>query len=474
METGKVIEYFKKVCSIPRASGDEEEICDYIAQFAKERGLKVSRDEKNNMVVKKPATVPGCTETVILQGHLDMVYVKSEESVHEYRDGIRVLEDEEYYFAGDTSLGADNGIAAAYCLALLDSKDIRHPNLEVIFTAQEEVGLAGAAAMDISGLKGNMLINLDSEEEGYIYTSCAGGLRCRMFWREDTYTLEGTQYGWHVAFHGLRGGHSGMNIDHGRGNAIVLMGRLLYALRDLPVKVGQIDFPGKANAIPSAGSFMLYADKAAKAAVENKINEMEGIFRSELKYSDHLMIEAEETEVRNPAVYTQEFVNNLVNCIMLLPNGIATVSQAMEGLVESSMNLGSLSMTGGRMELLVMIRSSVASRKYFLKQKLEIIADRFCEECTFENDYPGWEYKKESDLRKVAEDVYKEMFAKSARIAAIHAGLECGYWADKKPDLDIISIGPDLHDVHSVDERASKQSVENVWNFLVALLEKLS
>lgn len=213
MDCQKVISYFKTISSIPRMSGDEQAVSDYIMEFAKERGLEAVRDGMNNVIVKKPATESGCDETVILQGHLDMVYVKTEDSTHRYEDGIKIKENEEFYYAGDTTLGADNGIAVAYCLAVLDSEELKHPNLEVIFTAQEEVGLAGADAMDISSLKGNKFINLDSEEEGIFYASCAGGLRCRMYWDIETKRQEGTYHMWNVSLHELKGGHSGMNIS---------------------------------------------------------------------------------------------------------------------------------------------------------------------------------------------------------------------------------------------------------------------
>lgn len=474
MECQKVISYFNTISSIPRMSGDEQAISDYIMAFAEERGLEALRDDMNNVIVKKPASDPSCTETVILQGHLDMVYVKTEDSAHQYEDGIQIKEDDMFYFAGDTTLGADNGIAVAYCLAVLDSKELVHPNLEVIFTAQEEVGLAGADALDISDLKGDKFINLDSEEEGIFYSSCAGGLRCRMYWNKEIKRREGTYHMWKVSLHELKGGHSGMNISAGRGNAIVLLGRMLYALRGLDVKVGQIDFPGKANAIPSTGSFCIYAEPEKSEAVAAKLGELEAVFKKELQYTDSIMVRIEEEQTENPNTYTDEFQKKLISSLNLLPNGVYTYSQSMEGLVESSMNLGALSEEDEGMMLLVMIRSSVASRKYELKNKIQILADTFCDACSFENDYPGWEFRRESMLRDMSLNIYEELFGKKAEAAAIHAGLECGYWDDKKPGMDIISMGPDMYDVHSPKERVSKQSIVNMWRFLTVLLERLA
>ena len=217
MGVEKVISYFKKVCSIPRASGDEQAISDYIVSFAKERGLEVSRDSIHNIIIRKPGNIKG-SRPVILQGHLDMVYVKEEGCSHRYEDGIEVKEDDYYYFADGTSLGADNGIAVAYCLAILDSKDLKHPDLEVIFTVQEETGLVGAERLDISCLKGDRFINLDSEEEGVFYTSCAGGLRCRMIWNTQREIIEEKRILMKINIKDLTGGHSGINIGKGLGN----------------------------------------------------------------------------------------------------------------------------------------------------------------------------------------------------------------------------------------------------------------
>lgn len=471
----KMISYFKKISSIPRASGDEKAVSDYIAGFAKERGLEVIQDDSYNLIIKKPATVPDAGEPVVLQGHMDMVYVKDEDSDHVYENGIEVQEDEEYYFAKGTSLGADNGIAAAYCLALLDSDDIVHPDLEIVLTVKEEVGLVGADVMDISSLKGTRFINLDSEEEGYFYTSCAGGLRCRMVWNLETEKLEEERVPVKVTFRGLSGGHSGMNIGAGRGNAIVLMGRLLYALKDMPVRIGELDIPGKANAIATGGSVCLYVKPENLDEVKAKLEVLENVFQAEMQYTDSIALDVEkEHPVTGAEVYTEADQKRICHTLMLLPYGVAKYSGAMEGLIEASMNLGALTVEAGKMTLLAMIRSSEASQKYLLRDKIQIIADANCDDCIFESDYPGWKYRKESPLRDTAIQVYERMFGKKAVVAAIHAGLECGYWDDKKPGMDIISTGPDLFDVHSPQEKMSKKSAERVWLFLVELLAELT
>ncbi len=471
----KVISYFKKLCSIPRASGDERKVSDYIAEFARARGLAVTQDQNYNLIIRKPATIPDAGEPVILQGHLDMVYVKEDGSSHIYEDGIEVTEDEEYYFADGTSLGADNGIAAAYCLAILDSDDLVHPDLEIVFTVKEEVGLVGASLIDISSLMGTRFINLDSEEEGVFYTSCAGGLRCRMIWNTETERLEDERVPLKVIFRNLTGGHSGINIGMGLGNAIVLLGRLVWLLRELPVRISALDAPGKANAIANQASVCLYVKPDDLDEVRIKLKKIEKTFQEELQYTDSICFElAEGKSAAGAEVYTEKYHADICKSLMLLPYGVSGYSFAIKDLIETSMNLGSLTSDDGKLTLLMSLRSSVASQKYMLRDKIQIIADAYSDDCIFESDYPGWQYRKESPLRDTAMALYEKLFQKKAKVAAIHAGLECGYWDAKKPGMDIISIGPDLFDVHSVNEKVSKESVARMWLYLTELLKALS
>lgn len=473
MNNENVISYFKKICSIPRSSGDEAAAADYIAAFAARRGLPVQRDARNNLIIRKPGNIPGA-DPVILQGHLDMVYVKENGCDHRYEDGITVLEDADFFYADGTSLGADNGIAIAYCLAILDSTELRHPDLEVIFTVQEETGLGGAAALDISGLHGSRLINLDSEEEGVFYTSCAGGLRCRMIWNPEKEPLAGKQASIHIEIRELLGGHSGINIAKGRGNSLILLGRLCHMLLSSGVRLSNIQVNGKANAIANTGSIDLCTEPGQEDTVLKKIQQAEEIFREELRYTDHVTLE---TTVKAPAEGAEAFTgccaDHIVNSLLLLPCGVFGMSFAMPDLVETSMSLGSLTSEPEGLTLLMSIRSSVDSQKYFLRDKIRIIADQFADGCIFENDYPAWQYRNTSSLRDKAVEIYERQTGKKARFTAIHAGLECGYWAGKRPDLDIISIGPDLFDVHSPKEHASKASVQHVWELLTELLAEL-
>lgn len=435
MDYTKVTDYFRKVCSIPRASGDEKELSDYIVTFAQERGLKVRQDSMGNVIVWKPAN-GGTGAPLILQAHLDMVYVKENDSSHRYEDGITIEENDGFYYAEGTSLGADNGVAVAYGLALMDSTQVKHPDLELIFTVKEEVGLVGANAIDISELKGTRLINLDSEEEGVFCVSCAGGLRCQQIWNLQLEPSSRAGIPVKISFLGLAGGHSGMNIGMGLGNAIVLLGRLLYQVKGMGIRIMELDAPGKTNAIASTAVVSLSVPENSADEFIGKVKEMEAVFCAELQHTDHLSLQIEKGNVAvQSLVYTEEFQERIINSLLLLPNGVAGYSFAVDGLIETSMNLGVLTQENGTLTLQMALRSSVESQKYMLRDKIQTIADTWADECIFESDYPGWQYRMESPLRDTAVALYKRMFQKEARIEAIHAGLECGYWDSKNQDL---------------------------------------
>lgn len=488
METEKVIGYLKEVCAIPRASKDEKAISDYLMAFARERGLEARQDEKNNLMVKKPASF-GCTAPpVILQGHLDMVYVKEADNFHKYKEGIRVLEDEKYLFADGTSLGADNGVALAYCMALMDSRNVRHPELQFIFTTEEEVGLAGAAALDISWLDGNRFINLDSEEEGVFYASCAGGLRGSMFWNlkreklvEKVREQKIDEYvEVSVMITGLKGGHSGINIGMGYANAVQIAGRILYSLnQNTAYYIGNISVPGKANAIPARAEMTFYMSRQEAEKCCAMIQKMEALLQEEYEKTDTVSIVTVVRDISIPLaeIYPEELNKKIADAVMLIPNGVMDYSHTIDDLVETSMNIGYLEEEKDedgreRLHLHLSIRSSVESKKYFIKEKLEIIAEQHCDEVYFQNDYPGWKYQEKSALRDTACKAYENLFGKKPKIAAIHAGLECGYWYHKRPGLDIISLGPNLYDVHTTKEKVSKKSIDHTWELLKEILKE--
>lgn len=473
MELEKIISYFKELSSIPRQSGDEKAASDFLVKFARELGLWVKQDETYNVIVKKTGTEGRENEeAIILQGHLDMVYVVADGVEHIYEDGIQVKEDEEFIYAAGTSLGADNGIAISYAMMLMATKEVSHPPLEFIFTAQEEIGLIGAANLDVSELSGKRIINLDSEEEGTFCSGCAGGVRSAIHIpvvREQRENLERLN----VAIKGLKGGHSGMEIHLERGNAIQLIGRILTALKEFDVKIGKVEAPGKSNAISSSAGMVVYVEKEHVQEVVLKLQKLEAQFQNELSASDYVEIQIEEAGQEDICeVFTVETLETLRGILILMPQGVMNMSMAVPGLVETSINTGNMEEVDGEIILDSALRSSVETEKNYIREKVQTIADVYGVACEWSGEYPGWQYQEVSPLREKAVKAYKELFGKEPKVEAIHAGLECGYWTAKIPNADLLSMGPSMYDVHSPRERVSKQSIANVWKLIKEILSK--
>ncbi len=476
MDDNRVIKFFREISRIPRASKDERRISEYLLGFAKERGLEVIGDEYYNVIIRKPAQGQSSQEEpLILQCHTDMVYVKEEGSDHDYEKGIIICEDEEFLFAQGTSLGADNGIGVAICLAVLDSKDMIHPELEVLFTVQEEVGLIGANNIDLSNIKGKRLINLDSEEEGIFYASCAGGVRCNAIWKLQVEPLE-NYIGIELKVFGLLGGHSGLYIDKGRGNAICLLARILYQLEKANgmIRINQFIVEGKANVIPSIGRVTIYVEPEQKANIIFSIEEIYREIKEELSGADTFDGSWTEVEGEGAVAYTRSLQEQLIRGLLLVPNGVTRVSFEIDGLVETSMSMGALFEQDDKIILETAIRSAGRTQKNALRNRLEIVLQDYADSYEFFNDYPGWLYSKKSNLRDVATTTYEEITGKKSIVAAIHGGLECGYFAEKIEGVDLISIGANLYDVHSISERISRQSIEFTYSYIIALLKKLA
>lgn len=472
MELERIISYFKQLSAIPRQSGDEKAAGEFLVQFAKGAGLWAVQDAHNNVLVKKPGTAGReQEEPFVIQGHLDMVYVVAEEAQHNYENGIQVLDDGEFLCANGTSLGADNGIAISYAMMLMTAKDLSHPPLEFIFTAQEEVGLLGAEHLDVTELSGKRIMNLDTEEEGTFCSGCAGGVRSVMELPISREICNGNFYGIDVTIKGLKGGHSGMEIHLERGNAIQLMGRVIKAVEAYDVRIASVTAPGKSNAISSGAKMKLYAEAEQKGAVIKCLHNMETMFRNELAASDDVELLVQESgTVSACEVFTTETTKKICGILTLMPQGVMKMSMAAKGLVETSINTGSLEEKDGKLVLESALRSSVESEKYFVKDKVQMIADIFGASCEWFGEYPGWQFREESTLRDIAVKKYEELFGKEAKVEAIHAGLECGHWAAKIPGADILSMGPTMHDVHSPREKVSKQSIAHVWELIKAIL----
>lgn len=476
LEPKEVFYYFEQISQIPRGSGDEKSISDYIVNFAKENNLEYIQDESLNVVIKKKGSKGyENSPSVILQGHMDMVCEKNGDKEHNFKkDAIDLIVDGDYIRADRTTLGADNGIAVAFSLALLASKDIEHPPIEAVFTTDEEVGMNGAYALDTSCLKSKMLINIDSEEEGKILVSCAGGMRATVHIPIEFENTSPEKTAFLIKIKGLKGGHSGTDIDKQRANSNKLMGRILYRLiKNYDINLAEISGGAKDNAIPREAYTIIVSKEENKKSIEKIINELETIFINEFKNSDNgLKIEFNEVETPKK-VFTNNCARNIINSLILIPNGIQTMSLDIEGLVESSTNIGVVQTLDKEVILTSAVRSSVGSKKDAIRNQLEALAKFVDGELTIKGEYPAWEYNPNSNLRKIFQDVYKQMYSKDIEIEAIHAGLECGLFAKKMPDVDMISFGPDMENVHTPDERLSISSVARTWDYLKKILSSL-
>ena len=406
---------------------------------------------------------------------MDMVYVKDSDSNHIYEKGIEIVEKDGCLYANKTTLGADNGIAVAYCLAVLDTDEIKHPDLEIIMTTQEEAGMVGVQGINTDDIKGKYFINFDTEEEGVFFTGCAGGVRNYLRIPINRENIE-SECIISIKISGLKSGHSGMEIDMGRGNAIKLMGRLLYNIDSDVLHLCSIISQGKANVISNNSKAVIVVPISKKAEIIHVVKELEKTFKQELQFTDNIKIDInEESSIKNDFdSYTQETKNKIINLLMLIPYGVIDQNYAIQGLVQTSMNVGSLEESGNKISLLNFIRISVESEKYNVADNVRIIADTYGVECEFFNDYPQWEYKQQSKIRDMVTDIYEEIHHKRPIITAVHAGLECGYFDKKLKDVDMISFGPNQYEVHTTKEHISIQSIKNVWALIVKLLERLA
>ena len=466
LEPQGVMRWFEALCAIPHGSRDTKRVSDFCVAFAKERGLRCVQDESNNVVIYAPATAGYETHpTVILQGHLDMVCEKEPDCDLDFaRDGLRLAHDENDIFAEGTTLGGDDGIAVAYALAILDDPSIPHPPLEVVFTVDEEIGMLGAAAMDMSVLSGRVLLNCDSEDEGILTVSCAGGATSALtkpFGTEQT-----DAPGWRVGVRGLTGGHSGVEINRGRANASKTLAAVLGAL---PVRLSAINGGSKDNAIPRTCEALLTSDAPDFAA---RFSEAAEAVRKTLP--------AGETGAEfycEPApvgrVLLAQDSEALLALLNAVPNGVQAMSADIEGLVQTSLNLGILKTEGDRACLTFSVRSSVNAEKTALIEQLAELGERYGAAYSESGAYPAWEYRKQSPLRQTMISCYERLYGKKPVVEAIHAGLECGIFSDRLPGLDAVSFGPQMQDIHTTRERLDIASTRRTWDYLLAVLAAL-
>lgn len=470
----KVFEFFEMLCSVPHGSGNTKLISDLCVRFAEERGLEVRQDAFNNVVIKKPAT-PGYENApaLILQGHIDMVCAFEPDcGIDMAKDGLRLVVDGDWVKAYKTSLGGDDGIAVAIIMAVLDDDSLKHPKLEAVFTTDEETGMDGAIGLDMSDLEGKNLVNLDSEAEGYLTVSCAGGVRADCFFEAEFTELPAGWICCSVQVEGLKGGHSGVEIDKGRASAIQLLGRFLYrAEKQTGLRLVSLCGGTFTNVIPLKASAVVALPAEKGECLESLCRADEAMFRTEYAAADPgLRMYAKQTEKQGSALSSAR-TKELLNMLLLAPYGVQAMSMDLPGLVQTSLNLGVAETNEKGVRLGFSVRSSIQSQKDMLTERLAAFCDVFHAQFSTHSPYPGWAYKRDSNLRNAMAAACRDVLGMEPVITATHGGLECGLFMEKVPGLDCVSLGPDLLEVHSVRERLSIRSTENLYRIVCRFLE---
>lgn len=472
-----VWEIFDAITRVPRPSKKEEKIRAFLLDFAREHGIEAATDAIGNVVMTVPATA-GCEQapTVILQAHMDMVCEKNSDVDHDFEnDPIETYIDGEWVRARGTTLGADNGIGMAAALAALIAPDMKHGRLQALFTVDEETGLTGANNLDGSLISGDILLNLDSEDDAQLFIGCAGGIDTTSTFR---YTLQPAKPGYHFVrlnIRGLNGGHSGSDIHLGRGNANKILARFLWqSMKRYDLVMSEIDGGNLRNAIPREAHAVVGVPDADKEKLRADFNCFIATVEDELRGVDALTGSSMESADAPSQVIDATTVRNLVTALYIAPHGVVAMSRDIKGLVETSTNLASVKMReGNTIVVATSQRSSVESEKYDIAQQVEAVFALAGAEPAHGDGYPGWKPNMHSHIKDVAVEAYQELFGITPEILAIHAGLECGLFLTKYPHLDMVSFGPTLQGVHSPDERMHIPAVERFWQHLTRILEKV-
>ncbi len=472
LKPASVWKYFEEICGIPHISFHEKELSDYCVQFAKDRGYYCEQDEYGNVIIVAEAT-DGYEDVapIILQGHLDMVGDKVPECpINMETEPIQIMVDGDFVRANGTTLGGDDGIAVAYALAILDADDIPHPRLEVVLTISEEVGLIGANTVDLSSCKGRKLLNVDSDREGYLTVGCAGGVRVTSMIPVEKCVKKGIVC--NVLVDGLRGGHSGMEIDKGRANANVLLGRVLEMLREkMDTALVEIQGGVKENVIPKEAMAKILASADEVDKLAEVVDEFQQMMGSEFGTADpDIALKITAGEEVETEVLTCEAFAKVITALNVLPNGIQAMSMDLPGLVETSLNLGVMAVEADQFVVHLSVRSSVPSAKQQVVKQISLLTKVLGGSVELQGDYPGWEFVRESEFRDKCVEIFKAQYGYEPKVETIHAGLECGLFTAKVPGLDCISIGPEMLDIHTPMERVEIKSVERVWEYIKAVI----
>jgi len=477
LENSSILKFFREISAIPRSSKSEEAIADYLIAFAEKRGLEWYRDDIDNVVIKKPGS-PGAENLppVMLQGHTDMVCEKNAGTNHDFAsEGIKLIQEGNYLRADGTTLGADNGAAVAYMLAALDDNTLVHPPLECVFTVQEEIGLIGAKELDGSVLSSRTMINLDGGLFGTAIVSCAGGLRANLT-RKYERVQRDSVYTMNVAVRGLVGGHSGLDIIHGRGNSIKILARILnrILLEYDKAEISKISGGAKDNAIPRESDCnLLFLSGSDRDGACGIISTMEKEIREELRETDpDFRVEVTLLNDTTAGSIGSELTSDLVHLLLLGPNGVLKRSNAAGGFVVASVNLGVIETDTDEIRVTFAPRSSVASIQVDIKNKLKVLASAFGFDVALKSEYPGWSFAANSPIRDAFARSFADLFNKSLNVEAVHAGLECGLFSEKLPGLDAISLGPTILDCHTPQEKLDLETFHQVWALVLDVLRK--
>ncbi|ENZ31167.1 xaa-His dipeptidase [Clostridium butyricum 60E.3] len=474
----RIFYHFEQISKIPRGSGNEKAISDYLLDFGKSLGLECIQDAALNIIIKKPASIGyENAPAVIIQGHMDMVCEKNSDKEHDFeKDPINLVVKGDYIYADRTTLGADDGIAVAYAMTLLEDNTIEHPAIEVLLTTDEEAGMSGAMALQPHYINGKIVLNLDSEEEGKLLVSCAGGIRTKSILPIEWIDKKNDTIAYNIVIRGLKGGHSGMEIHLGRGNSNKLMGRLLKNIdKELDFNLVSLNGGSKNNAIPrESSSIITVSQKDERKLLDIKRRVCEELKNEFSKKDPNLRVHLLEVEESVDRVFSDDSTKKAVDLLYMYPNGVNTVSSDIQGLTESSTNLGVVTTLENSIEYDSTARSSVSSLKDEIVTRSKCITEILGGKLVTESSYPEWPYKTDSKIREVCKDVYERMYEKTPEIVAIHAGVECGLFKEKLGnDVDMISFGPDIIDIHTPNEHISISSVERCYEYLLEVLKEI-
>ena len=473
-----VWKYFAEISKIPRGSKNEKQIAAYVMKKAKEFGLEAKQDKFMTVVVRKPAS-PGNENRpmVCLQGHLDMVCEKNNDKVHDFeKDPIELVRNGNVMMANGTTLGADNGVAVATNLAIMEDKSLVHGPLEFLFTIDEETGLTGATNLKPGFVQSKILMNLDSEEEGELYVGCSGGRNTTGTWKVVFENAPGKTVCTVIRVKGLKGGHSGLEIDKGRGNSLKILNRVLIALSDLGGRLANIEGGNKSNAIPREAEALMYVPSAKLNQAKKVVAAFEHTTKAELASVERdLAIEMEvRKDVKKGKVIKKQQQALVLKTISALPHGVIKMSADIAGLVETSTNVAVLRTEKGKISLITSQRSSVASEIIEACQMVAAVFELGGARVELNEGYPGWKPNLDSPILKIAKTTYKSLYGKDPAVKAIHAGLECGIIGEKYPGIDMVSFGPTLQAVHSPDEKIYIDTVDKFWRFLLEILKNVN